>query len=142
MTSPSWPVTCRPGSPSIEVASTKSTSPPAPVTARPVATPGTDTRSARSSAWNRWRPEQVGAGRPRRPTTGRGGAAGDPDGHLAERLAELALELAHAGLAGVAGDDGAQRGVGDLDLVGVQAVAPHLPRSRWSRAMVTFSSSV
>ena len=37
------------GSPSIVVASMKSTSPPAPVTARPVATPGTPVRSAASA---------------------------------------------------------------------------------------------
>ena len=38
----------RPSVPSIYVASTNSTSPPAPVTARPVATPGTAVRSAAS----------------------------------------------------------------------------------------------
>ena len=54
MTSPSWPVTVMPDSPGIDVASTNSTSPPTPVTARPVATPGTDVRSAASS-WNRRR---------------------------------------------------------------------------------------
>src|SRR5919108_455826 len=48
MTSPSWPVKVRPGSPSMEVASINSTSPPVPVTARPVATPGTEVRSADS----------------------------------------------------------------------------------------------
>ena len=36
-------------SPSIAVASMNSTSPPTPVTARPVATPGTDVRSATSA---------------------------------------------------------------------------------------------
>ena len=56
ITSPSWPVrTSSLPSPSIEVASTKRTSPPVPVTARPVATPGTAVRSAAS--WkNFWRP--------------------------------------------------------------------------------------
>ena len=49
--------------PLCEVASTKSTSPPAPVTARPVATPGTAVRTGRP--WNtfcrpdRWRPGLV-----------------------------------------------------------------------------------
>src|ERR1700750_368407 len=46
MTSPSCPVSVMPGSPSMVATSTNSTSPPAPVTARPVATPGTAVRSA------------------------------------------------------------------------------------------------
>ena len=56
ITSPSWPVrTSSALAPSIEVASTKRTSPPVPVTASPVATPGTAVRSAAS--WkNFWRP--------------------------------------------------------------------------------------
>ena len=41
ITSPSWPVSTRPSLPFIFVASTNSTSPPTPVTASPVATPGT-----------------------------------------------------------------------------------------------------
>ena len=41
----------RPSGPSIMVASTDSTSPPAPVTARPVATPGTEVRSADSKKY-------------------------------------------------------------------------------------------
>ena len=45
---------------------------------------------------------------------------------LAQHLAELALELAHAGLTGVVGDDAAQRGVGHDDLAGAQAVAADL----------------
>src|SRR5216684_4259565 len=51
MTSPSWPVRIRlpwPFEAVVAVASTKSTSPPTPVTARPVATPGTDVRAATS----------------------------------------------------------------------------------------------
>src|SRR5665213_583289 len=58
ITSPSWPVMVRPSGPSIIVASTESTSPPAPVTASPVATPGTEVRSADSKK-NRGRPSQV-----------------------------------------------------------------------------------
>ena len=56
ITSPSWPVRVSPGSPGHAVASMNSTSPPAPVTARPVATPGTAVRSADSG---------VNCGRPR-----------------------------------------------------------------------------
>ena len=37
--------------------------------------------------------------------------------HLARQSADLALQLAHAGLAGVAGDDLAHRVVGDHDLL-------------------------
>ena len=48
MTSPSCPVRTRPSLPFIEVASMNSTSPPAPVTDRPVATPGIAVRSADS----------------------------------------------------------------------------------------------
>ena len=47
-----------PGSPSISVASMKRTSPPVPVTASPVATPGVLVRSA-TSDWKRWRPRYV-----------------------------------------------------------------------------------
>ncbi len=58
MTSPSCPVRTSPAEDPwvfIVVASTNSTSPPAPVTASPVATPGTAVRAADS--WkNRWRP--------------------------------------------------------------------------------------
>ena len=58
MTSPSWPVRTRrsPGpSACVALASTNRTSPPAPVTARPVATPGVAVRSA-ASWWNFGRP--------------------------------------------------------------------------------------
>src|SRR6266446_1549635 len=48
MTSPSCPVRTSPSPPAIAAASTKSTSPPVGVTARPVATPGTAVRSADS----------------------------------------------------------------------------------------------
>ena len=54
VTSPSWPVSVTPVPPvsgSASEASTNSTSPPAPVTARPVATPGTASRSAVSGVW-------------------------------------------------------------------------------------------
>src|SRR3954467_3624333 len=116
MTSPSWPVSSRPPVPFIFVASTNSTSPPTPVTARPVATPGTAVRIAAS--WKkRWRPRPsrttsratgtgaathaVGVHRARPPP----GARGDLRRHLAQHGAQLALELAHARLAGVLAHD-------------------------------------
>ena len=48
ITSPSWPVRASPGSPVHADASTNSTSPPTPVTASPVATPGTSAGRASS----------------------------------------------------------------------------------------------
>ena len=55
-------------------------------------------------------------------------ARGDPSRLAAQQLAQLALELAHAGLAGVLGDHLAQDRVGGLDLVGLEPVALHLAR--------------
>ncbi len=55
MTSPSCPVSTRPPLPAMDAASTKRTSPPAPVTASPVATPGTLVRAA-TYWWNFGRP--------------------------------------------------------------------------------------
>ena len=49
MTSPSWPVSVSAPLPRWAEASTNRTSPPVPVTARPVATPGTEVRSAASA---------------------------------------------------------------------------------------------
>ena len=94
--------------PSIEVASTNSTSPPVPVTARPVATPGTAVRSAAS--WKTfWRPS---ASR----TSSRSiatGASALPDAIFVAVLrrigAELALEVADARLARVLAHDGLQQ---------------------------------
>ena len=86
------------------VASTKRTSPPAALTARPVATPGTAVRSAasrknfcRPSASRTSATSTVDGRRRRSPTrSGR---------RLAEDRPELALELADARLARVLGDD-------------------------------------
>ncbi len=107
-------------SPSIAVASMKRTSPPVPVTARPVETPGIAVRS--TDSWKkRWRPRasctRVGVDHDR-PL---GLAGGDLGRRPAQQLAELALELAHAGLAGVLGDHAAQDLVADLDLLGLAA---------------------
>ena len=57
-------------------------------------------------------------------------ARGDPGRGAAQQLAQLALELAHAGLAGVLGDHGAQDLVADLDLVGLEPVALQLARQQ------------
>src|ERR1700739_3768990 len=94
------------------VASTNSTSPPAPVTARPVATPGTAVRMADS--WKNFcRPSASRTGSTEI-VLGRGV---DGDRHrsvplpsrdlgcgLAQHGAELTLEVSHPGLAGVVGD--------------------------------------
>src|SRR2546422_1111503 len=48
---------------------------------------------------------------------------------LASQLADLALELADAGLARVTRDDSAQRGVGDRELLGGEPVFRELPRN-------------
>ena len=103
ITSPSWPVSMSSVPPSIEVASTNSTSPPVPVTASPVATPGTAVRSAAS--WNTfWRPSASRTTSMSTTTGGSTSAGRDLRRRLAEDLAELTLELADAGLARVLGD--------------------------------------
>ena len=98
-----------------------------PVTARPVATPGTAVRSAAS--WkNFWRPSasrttsHVDLDR-RLDLSRRDARRG-----LAQHRAELALELADAGLARVLGDDGLDRLVRDRDLVLAKPVPLDLPR--------------
>src|SRR3546814_11775860 len=53
------------------------------------------------------------------------GADRPPHGHLAQGLAELALEVAHASLTGVARHDLVKSIVGDVDLLGPHAVAMH-----------------
>ena len=54
-------------------------------------------------------------------------ALGDAHRGIAQHLADLALEAAHAGLAGIVADDVAQRVVGDLDLAGLEPVRLQLP---------------
>ena len=114
-------------SPSMRVASTNRTSPPVPVTARPVATPGTailrgllpELLPARRVAHEcqvdrNWRGCVIG---------------GDLRRRLAEQP-ELALELADAGLAGVLGHDGLEHRVVDFDLLLAQPVSLALSRPR------------
>ena len=55
-------------------------------------------------------------------------AGGDLPGDLAGQPSDLPLELPHAGLAGVAGDDLRERLVGDVELVGLHAVLLELAR--------------
>ncbi len=100
------------------VTSIVSTSPPAPVTARPVARPGIGARVA-SSGRKRTPSEvllQVGlVDHDRRRL-----AFGDALRGLARDLAELTLERTHTGLSGPPRDDRVERRVGDVELVVAQ----------------------
>ena len=127
MTSPSWPVIDSWPLPGTAAASMKSTSPPTGVQARPVATPGTRVRRL-TSAWTLRRPSSS-ATLPRLTLTRlRRRPLRDLARDLAADRADLALELADAGLARVAGDDLAQRRVGDLRPGPLQPVALDLAR--------------
>ena len=93
-------------------ASMNSTSPPAGVHARPIATPGSLVRSAISSS------RKIGA--PSISTTTSGVmtsaascAFGPPPRRLAAQRADLAIEVPHARLARVAADHRAERLVGE-----------------------------
>jgi len=129
ITSPSCPVrTSSPCALSIEVASTKRTSPPVPVTARPVATPGTG-RPVR-----RLLEELLAAQRvPYDVHVDHDGcldlAGGDAGRSLAQHGGRAQrVELADARLARVLGDDHLDRLVGNRDLVLAQPVPLDLPR--------------
>ena len=103
----------------------KSTSPPAGVQARPMATPGCLVRSSISSSRKR--------GAPSIATTTSGVTASavlvafraPPGGFPADRP-DLALEVAHAGLARVSADHAAERGVGKRELFAGEAVVRDL----------------
>ena len=138
--SPSCPtVGTRPSLPFIEVASMNSTSPPAPVTDRPVATPGIAVRSADS-----WKKRCRRGRRAPRPDRSQPelGLAGDLRRGLAEQRPEFALEVPDARLAGVLGHDAAQHVVGDRHLVLAQSVPIALARPQVALAIATFSSLV
>ena len=94
-------------------------SPPVGVQARPVATPGTLVRMATSFS-NRRGPRMAGSSAPsmrmRSALPFR-----DAHGDVAADRADQPLEVAHAGLARVVADDGADRVVVDLALLGRQA---------------------
>src|SRR5690606_16476393 len=57
-----------------------------------------------------------------------GAARGEAAGGLAKHGGELAVELPHAGLAGVVLDDPAHRAGGQADIAGTQPVFLELPR--------------
>ena len=107
----------------------KSTSPPAPVTASPVATPGVDVRSAVSG---------VNFGRPRYLTRASASTwigasvhrSRSATGDLPQDLSEAPLQLPHARLAGVLGGDHAERHVGEVDVGGLQPRLLDLPRQQ------------
>ncbi len=128
MTSPSWPVSVRPASPGsgMDVASTNSTSPPAPVTARPVATPGTEVRSA-TSRKNRGRPSQRRTSSSPATTTGASTSPVDSAVAALRRSLPMARSSPRTPASRVwSADDGGDGVVGQVDLVGVQAVALEL----------------
>ena len=141
ITSPSWPVSVRLPPPGIRVASMNSTSPPAGVHARPMATPGSFVRSAISSSRNVGRAEDLDdhfrrdghlASSPRR-----GGAP------LCGRGADLALEIPHAGFARVVADHGANAASLNLICSARQSVLDDLLRDQVLDARSSsFSSSV
>ena len=126
MTSPSWPVTFRCPSPGYAVASMKSTSPPTAVTARPVATPGSDVR-LRTSASEAPRAEPLAHELLVRAHLLRP-ALGDPARRLPADGRDLPLELAHARLARVLADDRAQPLVGERELLALEPVRLQLLR--------------
>ena len=65
-----------------------------------------------------------------------------PPRHLAADVADLALQVAHAGLARVAADDLAQRIVGEADLLLGQPRASRCFLTRYCLAISSFSTSV
>ena len=115
ITSPSWPVRIRRPLPGIRVLSMNRMSPPTGVQARPVATPGPAARLA-TSASKRAGP-RIG-GQVRGVDARSAAAAPSATAHrdAAEHRADLALEAAHAGFAGVVVHDRVQRRVGQAGL--------------------------
>ena len=141
ITSPSWPVRISRPVPGMRVASMNRMSPPTGVQARPVATPGTLVRIAVSLS-NCGAPRI--AARSSRVDADRSALAfGNAHRGMPQRLADLALEAAHARFARVALDDVAEHIVADLDLALLQPVRLHLPAQRDSGARSrSFSSPV
>ena len=127
MTSPSCPVSTSPPLPGIDAASTNSTSPPTPVTARPVATPGTAVRTAAS--WKNFGRPSASRTAARSMVTGAARRARrDPGRRLPKQRAQLPLQLPDARFARVVGDDEAQHRVVHRHFVGPQAIPLDLPR--------------
>ena len=127
ITSPSWPVIVSRPRPGIAVASTNSTSPPTGVHASPVATPGPRGPPARLGE-EPAAAEQLARARLGDRHLARRLALGDLAGDLAADRADLALQLADAGLARVVGDDRPQGRIGERDPRRRQAVALDLAR--------------
>ena len=111
--------------PCIRDASTNSTSPPAGVQASPTATPGSLVRFSISSSRNDGAPSMLTIVSGVIDDLGLVPFRAAPRDLPAQR-ADLALEIAHAGLARVAADDVANRGLRELDLLGRQPVILHL----------------
>ncbi len=147
MTSPSWPVTVRsdrPSSPSSTgraLASTNKTSPPAPVTAKPLATPGTDVRSVMSASWKRARPSRSGTVSAST-TTGSLGSDATLAATFRSTLARArSRERTPASRVWSRTMRRSASSVTVSSSARIPALASCRP-SRWSRAMATFSSSV
>ena len=115
--------------PGTAVASTKRTSPPTGVQARPVATPGSLVRR-RVSREEAPLAEQLARPLGRDPDLALRLALGDLAGDLAADRADLALQVADAGLARVLLDDRVERRIGELDLRGLQPVGLELARDQ------------
>ena len=125
MTSPSCPVRIRPPLPGTRVASMNRMSPPTGVQASPVATPGMLVRILTSPS-NRRGP-RIACRSSASIVTCVGAALGDLHRGAAQGRADLAFEIAHPGLARVAANDFVDRRVGQLGLLGLEAVGGQLP---------------
>ena len=99
MTSPSWPVRISLPLPGVRVASMNRMSPPTGVHASPVDTPGTLVRIATS--FSKRRGPRIAGDVVDVDADRVGRALGDPHRGVAQQVADLALEVAHAGLARV-----------------------------------------
>ena len=118
----------------------KRISPPVGVQASPVATPATPVRSA-SSRKNRDGPSRS-ATRLGSIVVGVALALGAAAGHLAADRGDLPLEVPQARLAGVVGDDPADRRVGDRQVLRRQAVRSSCLGMMYFCAISVFSSSL
>ena len=127
MTSPSCPVSTSPPFPAIEAASTNNTSPPTPVTARPVATPG-NSRTRRRLVKELRSPERFTHGRHIDDNWLGLMAGGHPRGSLAKHGAQFAFQLTDSSFTSVISHDQAQHVVVRRHIVHTQAVSFHLAR--------------
>ncbi len=149
MTSPSWPVRVSPVPPvsaSASEASMKRTSPPAPVTARPVATPGTAVRRSAGS----WAASGTWCGRPIRARSCSApiaaGSSRSPSSVCAATLRSTRA-IARSRFRTPASrvySPASFRSAGSSTATSssLRPARSSWRGSRWSRAMTTFSSSV